>query len=75
MSQRPPVVRPNQVIRALERAGWVVKRQRGSHASMRKPGSPMIVTVPMKRRDVAPGTLRDIIKDAGMTVEEFVALL
>jgi len=42
---------------------------------MRKPGSPMIVTVPMKRRDVAPGTLRDIIKDAGMTVEEFVSLL
>jgi hypothetical protein len=29
----------------------------------------------MKRRDVAPGTLRDIIKDAGMTIEEFVALL
>jgi len=35
----------------------------------------MIVTVPMKRGDVAPGTLRDIVKDAGLTVEEFVASL
>jgi predicted RNA binding protein YcfA (HicA-like mRNA interferase family) len=42
---------------------------------MRKSGSPLIVTVPMKRGDVAPGTLRDIIKDAGMTVEEFISLL
>jgi predicted RNA binding protein YcfA (HicA-like mRNA interferase family) len=35
----------------------------------------MVVTVPLKRRDVPPGTLRDIVKDAGLTVEEFVALL
>ena len=75
MTARLPAVRPRQVVRALERAGWQVHRQRGSHLSMKKEGSPFLVTVPMHRRDVPKGTLRGIIEDAGLTVEEFVRLL
>ncbi len=60
---------------ALERAGWEIKRQRGSHAVLRKVGHPLLVTIPRHRRDVPRGTLRAIITDAGMTVEEFVRLL
>ena len=75
MSERLPSVRPDQVIRALEKAGWVVKRQRGSHVSMRKTGVRFVVTVPRHRRDVARGTLRDILRDAGLSVDEFNKLL
>ena len=75
MSERLPSVRPDDVIRALERAGWEIKRQRGSHVVLRKAGHPLLVTVPMHRHDVPKGTLRDIIKDAGITVAEFVRLL
>ena len=58
---------------ALERAGWSFDRQRGS---------PMILTragrrsIPIPRdRELPRGTLRGIIHDAGLTVEEFVVLL
>ena len=75
MTKRLPSVRPQEVIRALERAGWEVQRQRGSHVSLNKEGVSAIVTVPMHRRDMPRGTLTGIIKDAGMTVDEFVSLL
>lgn len=75
MTQRLPALRPQQVIRTLERAGWQVHRQRGSHVSMRHEGAPFLITVPLHRRDLPRGTLREIIKDAGLTVEEFLELL
>ena len=75
MTQRLPALRPQQVIRALERAGWQVHRQRGSHVSMRKGGVPFLITVPLHRRDLPRGTLRDIISDAGLTVGEFLELV
>ncbi len=75
MTKRLPVVRPADVIRALERAGWEVQRQRGSHVSLKKQGVPFVVTVPLHRRDIPRGTLAAIVKDAGLTVDEFLALL
>jgi predicted RNA binding protein YcfA (HicA-like mRNA interferase family) len=75
MTQRLPALRPHQVLRALEKAGWQVHRQRGSHVSMHKEGVPFLITVPLHRRDLPRGTLRDIIKDAGLTVEELLELL
>ncbi len=75
MSQRLPSLRPQQVVRALERAGWTVVRQRGSHASLSKPGVQYIVTVPLHRREMPRGTLLGIISDAGLTPEEFAKLL
>jgi predicted RNA binding protein YcfA (HicA-like mRNA interferase family) len=75
MTQRLPTLRPVEVVRALERAGWEVHRQRGSHVSMHKEGIPFLITVPLHRRDLSRGTLRDIIKDAGLTVEEFLEFL
>jgi predicted RNA binding protein YcfA (HicA-like mRNA interferase family) len=75
MTRRLPALRPQQVIRALERAGWQVHRQRGSHVSMHKEGVPFLLTVPLHRRDLPRGTLRDIVKDAGLTVEEFLGFV
>ncbi len=75
MTGRLPSIRPQEAIRALERAGWEVQRQRGSHISLKKAGLSVIVTVPLHRRDLPRGTLMGIIKDAGLTPEELSALL
>ncbi len=75
MSERLPAVKPSEVLRALERDGWQIHRQRGSHVILRKEGHSYVLSVPMHRRDMPKGTLRGIIEDAGLTVEEFLALL
>ena len=75
MTKRLPSVRPQEVVRALERAGWEVARQKGSHVSLKKEGVAFLVTVPMHRREVPRGTLRAIIEDAGLTIDEFLTLL
>ena len=63
-----------RVIRALEKLGFQLQRQRGSHASYAHPDGRM-VTVPIHpTRDVARGTLREIIRVAGVSVEEFMDL-
>ena len=73
---RLPALRPNRVVRALQRAGFVVMRVRGSHHRLHHPDKPdLLVTVPMHNRDLKPGTLHAIIRQAGMTAEAFAALL
>jgi predicted RNA binding protein YcfA (HicA-like mRNA interferase family) len=65
------------MIRALERAGFVVIRTSGSHHRMVHRDDPSRqTTVPLHgNRRPARGTLRDNIDQAGLTVEEFVDLL
>jgi predicted RNA binding protein YcfA (HicA-like mRNA interferase family) len=65
------------VLRALERAGFRVERVSGSHHVLRRPGVPgSKVIVPLHgAHDLPPGTLRNIINQAGLTIEEFTALL
>ncbi len=75
MSERLPSVRPREVLRALEKAGWQIHRRRGSHVSLRKEGCPYIVVIPMHARQMPRGTLMDIVKDAGLTPDEFARLL
>ena len=68
-----PSLKPNEVVRALERAGFVRVRQRGSHLRLRRGNVP--VTVPVHPGDVPMTVLRSIIRQAQMTEEEFRALL
>jgi predicted RNA binding protein YcfA (HicA-like mRNA interferase family) len=72
-----PVVSGNRVIQALTKAGFEVNRIVGSHHVLVLPGDPTrTVTVPVHAdRDLKPGTLRSIIRQAGFTVDEFVDLL
>lgn len=63
-----------KVIKALESAGFQLVRTRGSHAMLRHPGSGRGVTVPM-HNPVKRGTLRAIIRQAGLDVDDFVAKL
>jgi predicted RNA binding protein YcfA (HicA-like mRNA interferase family) len=69
-----PVLRPREVVAALRRAGFVLDRQSGSHAIL-KDEHGRRVTVPMHGRDLKTGTLRAIVREAGMSVDEFVAWL
>ena len=77
MAARLPAVDGRRVIRALTGAGFIVDRIVGSHHVLAHPGDPTrTVVVPVHSgRDLKPGTLRGIIRQAGFTVDEFVRLL
>ncbi len=69
-----PVLSGSETVRNFERFGWDVARQRGSHIVMTKPGEMATLSVP-NHSTVAKGTLRRLIRDAGLTVAEFCAAL
>ena len=76
MNQRLPALSAKDVIRALERGGFVVSRTSGSHCRLIHATNPARkVTVPTHSGDLKRGTLRAIISQAGFSVADFIALL
>lgn len=76
MSPGLPVATSRKVIQALTKAGFIEHHTTGSHVIMRHAvDTHRRVTVPMHNRDLKPGTLRQIIKQCGMSVEEFCEYL
>jgi predicted RNA binding protein YcfA (HicA-like mRNA interferase family) len=70
-----PVVSGRDVVRALHRIGYEIDHQTGSHMILRRSTSPFRrLTVP-DHKEIAKGTLRAIIGEAGLTVEQFADLL
>lgn len=70
-----PRVSGREVVVALTKAGYEKDRQRGSHIIMRQEASPhRRITVP-DHSEIATGTLRAILRQSGLTVEEFRQLL
>jgi predicted RNA binding protein YcfA (HicA-like mRNA interferase family) len=67
-----PQISGREVVKTFERLGWQVARQRGSHIVMTKPGQMATLSIP-DHREVAKGTLRSLVRAAGVTVEAFVA--
>ena len=67
---RLPVISGAEAVRRFKRAGWRVERQRGSHVILLKEGCVASLSVP-QHSELAAGTLRALIRAAGMTVEEF----
>jgi predicted RNA binding protein YcfA (HicA-like mRNA interferase family) len=70
---RLPVCSGQDAVRAFQRLGWQVDHQTGSHIILRHPQMRRL-TVP-NHRELAKGTLRALIREAGLTKEEFVSLL
>ena len=70
---RLPVISGDDFVRAMRGLGYEVERMRGSHMMLRCPGRRPL-TVP-RHREFDRSTLRGLIRDAGLTVEEFVVLL
>ena len=61
-------------IRAFERAGWRKDRQRGSHVTLTREHSSVVLTVPL-HDTLGRGLLRALVRKAGLTVDEFADLL
>jgi predicted RNA binding protein YcfA (HicA-like mRNA interferase family) len=70
-----PVLKPRQVIRALEKAGFETRRQTGSHVILYKPGLCRPISIPLHTQDMPAGTLRAIVRQAGLSIKEFTSLL
>ncbi|MDG6976118.1 MAG: type II toxin-antitoxin system HicA family toxin [Nitrososphaerota archaeon] len=72
---RLPVISGIRCVRVLSKVGFEVDHQTGSHIIMRQKEEPhRRVTVP-RHTELAKGTLKAIIRDSGLTVEEFASLL
>jgi predicted RNA binding protein YcfA (HicA-like mRNA interferase family) len=69
-----PVISGQECVTTLQKAGFYVTRQKGSHISLRRDDPIGKVTVP-NHKELDRGTLRAIIRQAGLTVDEFVDLL
>jgi predicted RNA binding protein YcfA (HicA-like mRNA interferase family) len=62
-----------EVVKAFQKAGWIISRHRSSHVILEREGMEATLSVPVhKGKDVKRGTLRDLIKDAGMSVDQFL---
>jgi predicted RNA binding protein YcfA (HicA-like mRNA interferase family) len=70
-----PVISGREAVRAFRKVGYETDRQRGSHIILRQAESPhRRLTVP-DHKELRKGTLRALIRQAGLSVDEFVALL
>jgi len=76
MSRHLPAVSGRQLVRALQRAGFVVLRQKGSHVSLEKRTADGYwrTIIPM-HREIRPGTLSDILNQRGITKDQLGELL
>ncbi len=69
----PHNLKPERVVKALERAGWAARGQRGSHMKLTKEGNPNILSIPIhKGKPIKQGLLREQHSKAGLTKEEFM---
>jgi len=69
-----PAVSGDEAIKAFRKAGFRESRQRGSHVMMLKTDWPYVLTVP-RHKELAMGTLRQLIRKSGLSVEAFLAYL
>lgn len=67
-----PSLRGREAVRVFEQLGWTVARQQGSHIIMIKEGDLATLSIPA-HKEVAKGTLRGLIRAAGITVQEFLS--
>jgi predicted RNA binding protein YcfA (HicA-like mRNA interferase family) len=71
MVARLPGVQAKDIVRALERAGFEFERQKGSHVTLRHPAMARTTVVPMHSGEFPRWLLKRIIKEAGLTEDEF----
>lgn len=70
-----PILKPRELIAALEKAGFGIVRQKGSHVRLQHEDG-RVVTVPVHAgQDIGRGLLRKILRDAELSRDEFAGLL
>ena len=75
MSDKLPAVKPEQLIKILERKGWQLERIRGSHFMMKNPGMQRVVPIPRHSKELKTGTLLAIMRAAEISKEDLRDLL
>ncbi len=71
-----PVLKPKEVIQALQRAGFYIHHQTGSHARLfHRTKSHLRVTIPIHPRDIPRATFSRILKQAELSLKEFLKYL
>jgi predicted RNA binding protein YcfA (HicA-like mRNA interferase family) len=66
-----PVLSAEEVMSIFEKFGWRIIRQRGSHMILVKQGQMATLSIP-NHKEIARGTLKSLIRSAGLTVDEFI---
>jgi predicted RNA binding protein YcfA (HicA-like mRNA interferase family) len=69
-----PQLSGRETVHAFESLGWKVARQKGSHVILIKDGQVATLSVP-DHKEIAKGTLRSLIRSAGLTISEFLEAL
>ena len=72
---RLPALKPREVIKILKKVGFEEARQTGSHLILVNRVTKKITPVPIHGKDIKRGLLLSIIKQADLTIEEFIKLL
>jgi mRNA interferase HicA len=72
---RLPSIRPRKIVQVLKKAGFEEARQTGSHLILVDKRTGKIVPVPIHTKDIKRGLLLGIIKQSGLTINEFIKLL
>ena len=72
---RLPTVRPSAMVAALKRAGFVEKRQKGSHLVLWHQTKRLTTLVALHGKDLPDPTLKKILRQAGLTTDELIELL
>ena len=72
---RIPALRANEIVRALQRLGFDVVRQKGSHIRLRNPDGRFASVPDHGSRELRREFILDILKQAGVTPGEFLAAL
>jgi len=75
MSEKLPALTGNELIKVLEKIGFVVSRIRGSHHVLKHPEGKTTVVPVHSGETIGPGLLRKIIRDCGLERDQFMDLL
>ena len=72
---RLPILKSQKIIRVLKKVGFEEIRQTGGHLILANKTMKKIITIPIHNKDIKRGLLISIVKQAGLTVEEFIKFL
>ena len=70
-----PTVSGRDVVKLLTRIGFIIVGRKGSHIRMKKKNDKTLVAIVPDHKEIAKGTLKSILRQAGLTREEFLELL
>ena len=75
MTDKLPILKPAEMIKALEKAGFIIVRTTGSHVIMWKEGLLRPIPIPLHSKELKRSLQTKIIKEAGFTHDQFAVFL